>query len=28
MGAMLQVETGPRGTRFWFALELPPPAVS
>ncbi len=24
MGAELQVETGPRGTRFFFALELPP----
>jgi signal transduction histidine kinase len=28
MGAALQVETGPRGTRFWFALELPPAGVS
>ena len=25
---LVKVETGPRGTRFWFALELPPPAVS
>ena len=24
MGTELQVETGPRGTRFFFALELPP----
>jgi signal transduction histidine kinase len=27
MGAALQLETGPRGTRFWFALELPPAVV-